>query len=229
MTPSRDIENGAKPVSRSGNPRVFANAPNPSAATLAILAGGIGSRMGMPKALLQIDGKPILSWILEQLNWPGRTMLVTAPAVMNPPGCEHFANCVTDPQDGLGPLRGILTAVENLSTPIVVVIPVDMPNIRATQLNWLLRQLDENQKILGIMCRPHSASRIEPFPCAFRAAAKGVIAARLAAGRGSVQQLADEPSFTVIDAPQSWPADTWVNLNDPESLRKFQSSRRPAR
>ena len=46
--------------------------------TLAILAGGEGSRMGKPKGHLEIAGKPILAYLLDQIGWPGPTMLVTA-------------------------------------------------------------------------------------------------------------------------------------------------------
>ena len=34
--------------------------------TLAILAGGAGSRMGMPKAELRIGGRPILEHLLDR-------------------------------------------------------------------------------------------------------------------------------------------------------------------
>ena len=47
--------------------------------TLAILAGGEGSRMGMPKAHLTLAGVPILDYLLDHFGWPGRTMLITAP------------------------------------------------------------------------------------------------------------------------------------------------------
>ena len=45
--------------------------------TLAILAGGAGSRMGEPKANLSVRGRPILQYLFERFNWPGPTMLVT--------------------------------------------------------------------------------------------------------------------------------------------------------
>jgi molybdenum cofactor guanylyltransferase len=182
--------------------------------------------MGLPKALLQIDGKPILQWILQQLQWPGPTMLVTAPAVANPPGSEHFGSRVVDPEDGLGPLRGVLTALENLATPTMAVIPVDMPNIDRNQLLWLLDRLSDGPEIFGLICRSQATRHIEAFPSAFRAAAKPVIAARLAAGRRSVRELLDDPSFVLIDAPDWWAANTWTNLNDPESLRRFQAARK---
>jgi molybdenum cofactor guanylyltransferase len=197
----------------------------PSETTLALLAGGLGKRMGTPKALLQIDGRPILEWILAELTWPGPTMLVTAPAVADPPGAKQFGSRVIDPENGLGPLRGVLTALENLSTAAVVVIPVDMPNIRQAQLIWLLQKLDESPQILGVMCRRGAKHAIEPLHCVFRAAAKGVISARLTAGLLSVQDLCAEPGFAAVDAPESWPAEVWMNLNDQDSMQKFQASR----
>src|SRR5438552_17571218 len=80
--------------------------------TRAILAGGEGSRMGKPKALLEINGRPILAYLLEQFAWPGPTLLVTAPGREKPPGHELFSREVVDPVAGEGPLRGILTALE---------------------------------------------------------------------------------------------------------------------
>ena len=47
--------------------------------TLAILAGGEGSRMGYPKAELASHGRAILPVLLECFQWEGPTLLVTAP------------------------------------------------------------------------------------------------------------------------------------------------------
>jgi molybdopterin-guanine dinucleotide biosynthesis protein A len=205
----------------------MANSPAHSA-TLAILAGGVGSRMGIPKALLQIDQKPILQWLLDRLHWPGRTMLVTAPAVLHLPGCDLFDQHAIDPLDGQGPLRGILTALQNLSTETVVVIPVDMPHIEPAHLYWILDSLVARPELLGVMCRPKSATHIEPFPSAFRAAAREPIDTRLGSDLRSVVQLCADPRFAALDTPADWGDDVWMNLNDPASLRTFESSRSAA-
>ncbi|HEX4797271.1 MAG TPA: molybdenum cofactor guanylyltransferase [Humisphaera sp.] len=122
------------------------------AATLAVLAGGEGSRMGMPKGLLSIHGEPILAYLLRQIAWPGPTMLVSAPGREHPPGCDKFSVEVTDPQ-AQGPLRGILTALENLTTPLAVVLTVDMPGVRIEHVRWLIERLAERPQAMGIMCQ----------------------------------------------------------------------------
>ena len=58
--------------------------------TLAILAGGEGSRMGQPKAELRIGARPILSYLLDRFLWAGPTILVTAPGRKRPPGATGF-------------------------------------------------------------------------------------------------------------------------------------------
>ena len=87
----------------------------------------------------------------------------------HPPGCEKFSIEVTDPQ-AQGPLRGILTGLENLMAPIVVVITVDMPGVRIEQVRWLVDHLAKQPQTLGIMCRRmgESCDCVEPFPSIYR-------------------------------------------------------------
>src|SRR5271163_3705700 len=119
--------------------------------TLAVLAGGEGRRMGGPKGSLSLDSRPILERLLDRLAWPGPTLLVTAPGRNHPPGWRRFTNEATDPVAGEGPLRGILTALENASTNEVVVLPVDMPNITRAPLAWLAARLQENPAAAAVM------------------------------------------------------------------------------
>ena len=51
------------------------------------------------------------------MQWPGPTLLVTAPAVAHPPAADLFDREAVDPVDGLGPLRGVLTALGALLYP----------------------------------------------------------------------------------------------------------------
>jgi molybdopterin-guanine dinucleotide biosynthesis protein A len=54
--------------------------------TLAVLAGGEGRRMGLPKGDLALDGRPILKRLLDRLVWLVSTLLVTAPGREHPTG-----------------------------------------------------------------------------------------------------------------------------------------------
>jgi molybdopterin-guanine dinucleotide biosynthesis protein A len=194
-----------------------------SQCTLAILAGGEGSRMGRPKGELEIAGKPILVWLLERFEWPGPTLLVTAPGREHPPGWERFDREVVDAVAGEGPLRGVLTAVEGVETEIVVVATVDMPAVTREQFVWLADLLAATPERLAVMYR-RSVERIEPFPLGVRRKALGPVRALIASGersvvRGLIQGVAD-----VVACPGDWPDETWINLNWPEDLDQLGPS-----
>src|SRR4051812_39759183 len=103
-----------------------------------MLAGTEGPLGGGPKTRLRVDDAPILAWLLDQLSWPGPTILVTAPGAERPPGCERFGNEIVDPSGGASSSRSVLTALENLQTPMLVVTTVEMPGIGRPQLQWLI-------------------------------------------------------------------------------------------
>ena len=190
--------------------------------TLAILAGGEGSRMGKPKGELSVNGISILSHLLKQFHWPGPTLLVTAPGREHPPDWELFSREVVDPVAGEGPLRGVLTALEASETLFTLVTTVDMPEVGIGQLTWLAEALDEWDDALGILMeRPGEAQRIEPFPSIFHRDAAGLIRSRLQAGLGSVQSLPNTEEVFLLQPPIGWPERIWTNLNRPEDLQAW--------
>jgi molybdopterin-guanine dinucleotide biosynthesis protein A len=195
--------------------------------TLAVLAGGAGSRMGRPKALLRVDGRPILADLFDRFAWPGPTLLVTAPGRERPPGADRFGREVADPQAGLGPLRGVLTALEQFQTPLLVVTALDMPGVGRTQVEWLAEQLHDASQLQGLMTERMIATgpQREPLPLALRAEAKSVVAGHLAAGRRSLRGLASEATFAVVPAPP-WPESVWSNLNTPADGESFAAGGR---
>jgi molybdopterin-guanine dinucleotide biosynthesis protein A len=189
--------------------------------TLAILAGGAGTRMGRPKALLHVNDRPILEFLLDQLDWPGPTLLVTAPGRERPPGAQRFAREALDSIEGQGPLRGILTALESASTQRALITAVDMPMIRRAHLEELVREFESRQPLLGLMtARIGSDGRrqVEPFPSIFDVAAAPVIRRRLDEPRRSVSALVEDPSFVAINPDSSWDESAWLNLNHPSDL-----------
>jgi len=163
--------------------------PEPATVTLAILAGGAGSRMGLPKSHLEIHGQPILQYLLNQFRWPGPTLLVTSPGRQNPPAASLFGREVSDPIPDQGPLRGLLTTLEHSTTPLVLACTTDMPLVRPMHLHWLLDQFSSHSQSLGLMIQTQ-AGRIEPFPSLFHTSAANPIAQQLQQVRRSVHGLA---------------------------------------
>jgi molybdopterin-guanine dinucleotide biosynthesis protein A len=194
---------------------------DPATVTLAILAGGAGSRMGRAKGELRVGDRPILAHLLERLEWPGPTLLVTAPGRERPPACERFDREVSDPVAGEGPLRGVMTALDAAATDAVVLATVDMPGVTRDVLIHLLAALRPG--MLGAMCERTTGDgpQIEPFPSAFRRAAAEVVRGQLGRRRRSVWSLSSDARFAVVPAPPSWPAAVWTNLNRPEDVAAF--------
>ncbi len=190
--------------------------------TLAILAGGEGSRMGKPKGELTVHGKPILTYLLDRFQWPGPTLLVTAPGRENPPGYESFTQQAVDPVAGQGPLRGVLTALEVTQTLYTLVTTVDMPEIGTEQLHWLIQNVPRHGETLGsLMERPGNPPQIEPFPSIFHRDAAGVIGLHIESGRSSVHGLVSIAKISLLPAPVEWTQVVWTNLNRPEDLNQW--------
>jgi molybdopterin-guanine dinucleotide biosynthesis protein A len=188
--------------------------------TLAVLAGGAGLRMGQPKSLLQIHGRPILEMILSQCDWPGPTLLVTSPTREYPPGWKMFQHEAVDEVTDQGPVRGLLTGLRACKTRWLIAITVDMPGIARNHLEWLCGQLDgidtaKRGLMLGI------GEQIEPFPSMWRNDCASTIESMLDRGERSMRMLAREPWVTIVQTPAEWPAEVWTNLNCAGDLRRW--------
>ena len=106
--------------------------------TAAILAGGLGRRMGsQPKALLPIGSGRIIDRQLAIL----RAVAEHVAIVTN--DADRYGDLGvpvwTDQRPGCGPLGGILTALVNAETPGVLVIAGDMPFLTVAFLRHLVK------------------------------------------------------------------------------------------
>ena len=203
--------------------RKIGNVITANQTTLAVLAGGESTRMGSPKEQMTVAGQPVLVHILQTLQWPGPTMLITSPGHRHPTGHDRFNLEATDPIAGVGPLRGILTALENATTEHVLITTVDMPALHTDMLQFLIDQMSKIPTVDGMMLTRviDAKNRIEPFPSLFHCRSKPAVETALTQNRRSVHGLIDEVRFTTVQSPQTWPPRHWTNLNTPEDLNQF--------
>jgi molybdopterin-guanine dinucleotide biosynthesis protein A len=93
-----------------------------------VLAGGQGRRMGgVDKGLVELDGRPLVAWVLERLAPQVGTLLVNAN--QNAARYAAFGHPVIGDAVGgfAGPLAGLHAALAAARTAWVVTVPCDSP------------------------------------------------------------------------------------------------------
>ncbi len=100
-----------------------------------VLAGGQSRRMGRNKALLEIAGETLLVRTARLVfDVTGSTIVIGDP--------DLYIHCgfpvIGDRISGMGPLGGLLTALENTTAEWNLVVACDMPGLTANALRELL-------------------------------------------------------------------------------------------
>jgi molybdopterin-guanine dinucleotide biosynthesis protein A len=101
-----------------------------------ILAGGKSSRYGKNKALVEIDGVPLIKRVMrvmEPIFFPSVVLITNTPktyAFLNVPMFE-------DRIKGLGPLGGILTGLKVISENAGFFVACDMPFLNSGLIRYL--------------------------------------------------------------------------------------------
>lgn len=86
----------------------------------AVLAGGRGSRIGAPKATVELAGRPLIDYPLAALAAAGLEAIVVAKGTsILPPSLT--AEIVVEPDEPTHPLAGIVAALRHVGRPLVVV------------------------------------------------------------------------------------------------------------
>ena len=110
-----------------------------------ILAGGKSSRMGTDKGLLLIEGKPMIQYVIEQMQFVFDKLVI----VSNNPDYEKFGlKVIPDLIKDIGPAGGIYTALQLSEAKLNFVVSCDMPYVTATAIEFIVENADDNQIVL---------------------------------------------------------------------------------
>lgn len=124
----------------------------------AILAGGQSERMGFNKALLEIDGEPLIAKVARVLNETG----VGNFQIVGGDSATFTSlgySCLSDEYPGEGPLGGIITALNYFKSQgkkHVLIVACDLPNISKNFINEMfLKSIEEPESILVPVVEEH--------------------------------------------------------------------------
>jgi molybdenum cofactor guanylyltransferase len=169
-----------------------------------VLAGGLGRRMGAPKATAQLAGRPLIAYPLDALGAACERVVVVAKRETElPDGVTRW----DEPDEPRHPIAGITHALEQAGRPILV-CAADMPFVTADVLARLVAELEPPAAAAVAFCD----GRLEPLLAAYAPAALGVLA----------QAASDEPLRRTVEALDpvlvDVPAEVVFNVNTPEDL-----------
>jgi molybdopterin-guanine dinucleotide biosynthesis protein A len=102
--------------------------------TVAVLAGGRGSRLGGDKALVELAGRPLIEYPLAAAHAAGLEAVVVAKPLTRLPPLD--VRVLIEPDEPTHPLTGIVTALEYFEA--VIAIPCDMPLLSGSDLSALV-------------------------------------------------------------------------------------------
>jgi molybdopterin-guanine dinucleotide biosynthesis protein A len=120
-----------------------------------ILAGGKSSRMGTDKGLLELNGKPMVQYVIDVLSKIcTRVLIVSNNTEYKDFGCDVLEDIYKDK----GPIGGIYTGLKSSKTEINLCVSCDTPNLNTDVFNFLLSQVENHEVIL-----PSYQGRLHPL------------------------------------------------------------------
>lgn len=187
----------------------------PLAVSGIVLAGGRSRRFGSDKLAARIGEGTLLDRSVAALAAVVVDLVViVAPGDDRVPGpTGRPLRVVTDPEAHGGPLVGLLTGLEAVEQPLVIVVGGDMPTLRRDVLRLLVRTLASQPTIDGVVLR--SRGTLVPLPAAVRTGAATDVARRLVGdGERRLRSLFERLPTRILDEGEWRPLDP-----DGETLR----------
>ena len=194
-----------------------------------VLAGGRSSRMGEEKALLELEGRPLIAHALDVLRGAGLT-----PQIAGARGdLSEFAPIVADERADCGPLGGVVSALAQTAEDWAVFVSVDMPLMAPELVTYLIRDAQMTGAAVTLVSVSGFA---ETFPAVVRRETLPALWEGLERGDGGcfrafeaaahqrgekMRVLAAEvlaQGGQVTDARGLWPYEWFLNVNTPEDL-----------
>jgi molybdenum cofactor guanylyltransferase len=188
-----------------------------------ILAGGASRRMGRDKAWLELDGQPLIALAVEKVRQLG----VGEVFISGRAGEDYSAlKCPVqhDLAPGCGPLGGIERALHACSSPLLLVLAVDLPRMTAGCLQKLCARCD---RLTGIV--PKLNGGLEPLAAIYPKRCHVIASDFMARSRHVVREFAEaclaERAVRTFHVPRT-AAGCFSNWNSPADIPPASPARR---
>lgn len=181
--------------------------------TAVILAGGQGTRLGgKDKGLIELNNKPLVELLVPRLQPQVADILISANR--NIPRYTEFGYPVLSDEvsDFAGPLAGILTALQQMSTKWLLTVPADSPFIPLNLASLLADDIGESKVVMV-----HDGERLQPTFALLHHSLADSLQQFLASGERKTRQWMQQQPHKTADFSQQKQA--FMNINTEEDLK----------
>lgn len=190
--------------------------------TLAIVAGGKSSRMGVNKALAKLGNQSIIAHMIERTQHLGQseTILITnTPAEYQLLKLPMYPDVIPDK----GSLGGIYSALRYSETAYTLVLACDMPFVNPDILQYLLTRCSSEFEVVV----PYANNRLQGLHAIYHIGALPIIELAIKSNNLRVQSVLEQLKMHVIDESEIKPIDlelsSFLNVNTPDDLKVAQA------
>lgn len=175
--------------------------------SIIILAGGRSQRLGMDKALLEINGEWLLLRLLNTLRPLGDDLLVVTN---NTKRLEELpARLVSDVYPNAGPLGGIYSGLLAMRYAHGLVVGCDMPLLNLELLRYMILLSTDFDIVI-----PHLSGNVEPLHAVYGKSCLPAIAKALERGERRVVSFFHQLRIRYVEQEE-------IDIFDPQHLSFF--------
>lgn len=174
---------------------------------------------GVDKGWVEFDGLPLVTQVLQRLSPQVDRVVISANRHLDRYRRLGHAVVTDSLPDYPGPLTGALGALREVSTPWILLAPVDMPWLPVDTLSRLSGAIDEADIAVA-----HDGRRLQPLVALIRSSLGTDLSQWLAAGGGRVVSWYDRHRWIQVDFPGQ--EAQFANLNTPAEVElagRFQA------
>jgi len=184
----------------------------------AILAGGRSLRMGRPKGMIAVGGRPLIARIAAQARRLTDRIFICGNA--GPDAAAIGLPAIPDVYEGRGPLAGLHAALLHDPSSSVLLLACDLPNVHSAMLERLVALADGYD--IAAACTSDGIP--QPLCAFYRRTCIDAVENCLKKGVNRAMALLSDRSLRVrLVGPEAgnFTDSDLLNLNTPEDLKKL--------
>ena len=185
-----------------------------------VLAGGRSSRMGEDKAALRAGGRTQLEQAMALLAPHVARAFVSVRKDQRSDPLRAGFEQIEDTRADLGPIAGIIAALERFPDSAWLVLACDLPLLDAATLEFLVRERAAER--LATAFRSSHDTLPEPLCAVWEPASRAALAAYVARGKSCPRKFLSGADVHLIDEPNPRALD---NANTPEEYAAAMNTR----